>query len=58
MKRRTIINRLKGLADLSDLARSYFTGDLSRYVPLGLLTEDEYQEYMKGRDAEGKLGTN
>jgi len=55
MKRRTIIEKLKGLADLSDLARSYFTGDTSQWVGLGLLTEAESQEYMKGWAAEGKL---
>lgn len=55
MKRKTIINNLKELPDLWDLARSYFTGEISQYVPLGLLTEDEYQEYLNGWEAEGQL---
>lgn len=55
MKRKTIINNLKELPDLWDLARSFFTDEISQYVPLGLLTEDEYQEYLSGLEAEGRL---
>lgn len=52
MKRRTLINRLKGLVELSDLAHSYYTGDIDKWVGLGLLTLEEYAEYKKGWDAE------
>ena len=52
MKRSKIINKLKGLADLSDLARSYYTGTVGEWVGLGLLTESEYQEYRLGSASE------
>ena len=55
MKRTTIINKLKGLADLSDLARSYYTGSVGEWVGLGLLTEAEYDEYLKGSAAEHQV---
>jgi len=52
MKRSKIINKLKGLSDLSDLARSYYTGNVGEWVGLGLLTESEYEEYRLGAAAE------
>jgi len=55
MKRSKIINNLKGLTDLSDLARSYYTGNVGEWVGLGLLTEAEYLEYVAGATAEGQV---
>lgn len=55
MKRSKIINNLKGLSGLSDLARSYYSGNVGEWVGLGLLTEAEYQEYVAGANAESQV---
>jgi len=55
MKRSEVINNLKGLAALSDLARSYYTGNVGEWVGLGLLTESEYDEYCLGAAAEHQV---
>ena len=55
MKRSEIIQKLAGLNELYEKARSFQTGNVGEWVGLGLLSEEEYAEYLSASAADSMI---
>ena len=55
MNRNTFAKNISGIKDLVALARSYQTGDVGQYVPLGLMTAEEAVEFQKAWELVGRM---
>ncbi len=55
MKQTTFAKKIQPVKDLLALARSYQTGNTGEWVALGLITAEEYADYMNGSAVESKM---